>query len=102
MPAPSYHDIPIRSHCIVGSLTTAEPRTNRDVGYWIRSSLLKSGKAFSVMAGPAGGDIPGRNEGYAIAAAVAAMTEDECPPSLRPLRDAFIEATTKEGPAHGI
>lgn len=102
MPVRSYHDIPIRSHCIVLSLTTAEPRTNRDVGYWIRSSLMKSGKAFAVMAGPAGGDIPGRTEAYAIASAVAQMPEEQVPESLRPLRAAFIEITGKESPAHGF
>jgi hypothetical protein len=102
MPAPSYHDIPIRSHCIVVSLTTAEPRTNRDVGYWIRSSLMRSGKAFAVMAGPAGGDMPGRNEAYAIASAVAMLPEDQVPEPLRKLRADFLAATSKETPAHGI
>jgi len=99
---PLPRDIPIRSHCVVASFTTSEPRTIADVSQWVRSSLLRSGKAFAVMAGPAGNDIPGRNEAYAIASAVALLPEDQVPEPLRKLRADFLAATSKESPAHGI
>jgi hypothetical protein len=97
----SFSNVPIRSHCIVLSITTVEPRLVREVAQWIRSSIMRSGKAFAVMAGPAGGTRPGDKEAYALAAAVLLTPEDQVPEHLRPLRAAFHEVISKE-PPHGL
>jgi hypothetical protein len=96
MQARSYHDIPIRSHCIVVSLTTSEQRTSREVAQWIKGAIERSGKAFSVMVGPAGDIVAGSKEAYEIASAIASMPEEECPEHLRSVRAAFISKTTEQ------
>lgn len=89
-------DPQIRSHCIVVSLTTSEPRTSVDVAYWIRTSMAKSGKAFNVMAGPAHAVRPGEFEAYALASLVASLPEDQIPISLHEARLKFLSAINTE------